>query len=198
MANKTVHKDDSKKSIISTSDLHDPIDNYDFHLGSLNISATLLPDEMLDLYRKSASFNRFGFNVLKFCDEKINTNHDIIPNYKHWSEVLSSDASKLRSVELLNHFKEYVIIIKKHLSVKEYQIIDIFTNNNTFKAIFIVSEENVVNDDFINDFYDLAFKYEAEFSEKLKKEINFSFVGYENIDVNELNIDKFFKFENGK
>lgn len=198
LPNKTIHKEESKKSVISISELgHDPLDVYHTHLIEWNMSTRHDPNKsaLSALNVVKDRFGRFNIVVPTFVS-KLATQDQ--PNYKNWIATKISHDKELKSIELLSQFKMYINTVRVNLIEKKYNIFDIYLNKNSLKAIFVVNEEDVINDDFITAFYDLAFLYEEQFRKKFKKEINLSFLGNDNIDQNELKVDKFFKLEDGK
>ncbi|RMZ58965.1 hypothetical protein D1632_15480 [Chryseobacterium nematophagum] len=85
----------------------------------------------------------------------------------------------------------YSIDILKTLLDKKYFIDACYVNPTNRKTIYVTSMDNTINDEFIDQFYDLAFAAEEKFLEKNQSHIHFSFIGNENIDEELLTLDNY-------
>ncbi|MCJ8152195.1 hypothetical protein MKJ01_00275 [Chryseobacterium sp. SSA4.19] len=83
--------------------------------------------------------------------------------------------------------------IYNSLTEKKYPIDSCYISPVSRNTIYITSIENTVNDSFINLFYELAFDFEARFLKDNKSHLQFSFIGNEDVDYEQLACDHFIK-----
>ncbi len=197
MPNKTIHKEEGKKSVISISDFNNEgLHVFPNHGIEWDLSRFQTNKTSLKIFQKKLGIEHGVISSLTHIHPHFDSSQ--ATSYKEWLASKIPINKELKNIELLSQFKIFINIVKSSLIQKKYLILDVYINSNALKALFIVNEEYVTNDDFINLFYDLAFKHEEEFRKRFKKEINLSFLGHDDIDQNELKIDKFFKLKDGK
>lgn len=112
---------------------------------------------------------------------------------KHGEEKVFEFINNNITNQLAQHFL-YTESIFKSLIDKKYGIDTFYISGVNRKTIFLTSEENTTNDEFINFFYTLAFDFEGRFFKDYQSSIHFSFIADSNIDENELECDNFIKF----
>ena len=95
--------------------------------------------------------------------------------------------------EFRNQF-DYSLKMLQEIKSYNYYIESFYLSLPMSRTIFITSLENIINEDFIDLFYNIAFRYESLFKNKYNFRIYFSFIGNKNINENELEFDSFKKY----
>jgi len=101
--------------------------------------------------------------------------------------------------EFVNNISQHFLYsanMVQTLSEKKFQIDSCWISPFSQKTIFVTTVENTISDEFINLFYDLAFDFEGRYFKDKKSHIQFSFIGNENIDADQLACDNYIKVNN--
>lgn len=108
------------------------------------------------------------------------------------------EAKVLRKLkdEFINNITQhflYSLNIYNSLCEKKFEIDSIYISPVSRDTIYVTSVQNTVDDDFIDSFYDLVFDFESRFLKDNKSHLQFSFIGNENIDDDQLACDQYIK-----
>lgn len=93
---------------------------------------------------------------------------------------------------ITQHFL-YSLNIYNGLCEKNFEIFSIYISPVSRDTIYVTTIENTVNDNFIDYFYELVFDFESRFLKDNKSHLQFSFIGNENIDEEQLACDHYIK-----
>lgn len=139
-------------------------------------------------------------NSLFYLRNNFNFGNDknYLPSFlQHQYETLKDGAekkiAKFKSREISYIIRFYLNHLKEELQTLKYVVHNIYVNFDSYSAIYITDEKNVVDDNFISIFYNKAFNIQDEFREGTGMNLEVSFIENENLLEEELLFDNFSK-----